>query len=389
MRKLISTILALCMVLCLLPVTAAADDASLPVNKWDVSSDKTYYSKLVYKVDKDVIQIYAKGANQVYELTGTTDRPIQLWGGNNESESGTIYLRLNNAEINGGIVVENSPVKLVIEVVDGTTNAIASLDPNDLTITGKGTLNATKLCVQQKTNYMPSKLYIKDTTIVVNEPASARRTSEWNGECVLDGSANVTYISNSDFSPLQVGVKDGDPTHSLTMKGDSKLYCLQGVKTSAYSVSGLEVFNDASITLQDNAYLEAEGRATTGSYAGYGVITQGSITVEDNATIKATAYDAALSAVGNVKVLGGKIIAKSTNSNGIYTKSAISISNGATVEAEGYWPAIFGSTGVTITNSTVKATTSDDVAIFSRADVKVDGGKSRLQALRIIMASLL
>lgn len=44
MRKLISTILALCMVLCLLPVTAAADDASLPVNKWDVSSDETYYS---------------------------------------------------------------------------------------------------------------------------------------------------------------------------------------------------------------------------------------------------------------------------------------------------------------------------------------------------------
>ena len=104
MRKLISTILALCMVLCLLPVTAAAaDDASLPVNKWDVSLDETYYSKLVYKVDKDAIEIYAKGANQVYELTGTTDRPIRLWGGNSESESGTIYLRLNNAEIMAGL----------------------------------------------------------------------------------------------------------------------------------------------------------------------------------------------------------------------------------------------------------------------------------------------
>ncbi len=84
MRKLISTILALCMVLVLLPVTAAADDAGLPVNKWDVSSDKTYYSELVYKVDKDAIEIYAKGANQVYELTGTTNRPIRLWGGNRE-----------------------------------------------------------------------------------------------------------------------------------------------------------------------------------------------------------------------------------------------------------------------------------------------------------------
>lgn len=395
MRKLISTILALCMVLCLLPVTAAADDASLPVNKWDVSSDETYYSELVYKVDKDAIEIYAKGANQVYELTGTTNRPIRLWGGNSESESGTIYLRLNNAEINGGIVVENSPVKLVIEVVDGTTNTLTSVSANDLTITGAGTLKAAYLSVTQKTrtSYMPSKLYIKDTTIVVNEPASARRTSEWNGECVLDGGANVTYISNSDFSPLQVGVKNGDPTHSLTMKGDSKLYCLQGVETSAYSVSGLEAF-DAAITLQDNAYLEAEGRATTGSYAGYGVITQSSITVENNATIKATAYDTALSAEGNVKVDGGKIIAKSvygcgiygkdgvdirngaevtaksTNSNGIYTKSAINISDGATVEAEGHYPAIFGSTGVTITNSTVKAS-GDDVAIYSPADVTI------------------
>ena len=373
MRKLISTILALCMVLCLLPVTAAADDASLPVNKWDVSSDETYYSELVYKVDADAIRIYAKGANQVYELTGTTDRPIWLWGANSESESGTIYLRLNNAEINGGIVVQNSPVKLVIEVVDGTTNTLTSVSANDLTITGAGTLKAAYLSVTQKTSYMPSKLYIKDTTIVVNEPASARRTSEWNGECVLDGSANVTYISNSDYAPLQVGVKNGDPTHSLTMKGDSKLYCLQGVETSAYSVSGLEAFNNAAITLHDNAYLEAEGRATTGSYAGYGVITQGSITVEDNATIKATAYDAALSAVGNVKVLGGKIIAKSTNSNGIYTKSAISISNGATVEAEGYYPAVFGSTGVSIANSTVKATSTGRAAIYSDGNINIQG----------------
>ena len=62
MRKLISTILALCMVLVLLPVTAAADDASLPVNKWDVSSDETYDSEPVYKVDKDAIYNLCKGS---------------------------------------------------------------------------------------------------------------------------------------------------------------------------------------------------------------------------------------------------------------------------------------------------------------------------------------
>lgn len=352
-----------------------------------------------YKIMDDAINIRKDGV--VYELTGTTDKKLQMWGSNAPDPAKTFYLRLNEATINGGITIWNSGAKLVIEVVDGTENTVQRVYAVDLTITGKGTLKAADLGVTQKTGDLPSKLYIKDTTIVVNEPASAGDSSEWNGECVLDGSANVTYISNSDFSPLKVGVKNGDPTHSLTMKGDSKLYCLQGVKTSAYSVSGLEAFN-AAITLQNNAYLEAEGRATTGSYAGYGVTTQGSITVENNATIKATAYDTAIVAydytkVGGCKITvdGGKIIANSVygcgiygedgvdirngaevtanseNKNGIYTDSAISISNGATVEAEGYWPAVFGSTGVSIANSTVKATSSDDGAIFSRADVTI------------------
>lgn len=374
MRKLISTILALCMVLCLLPVTAAAEDAN-PANpavptgtvKLDVGAENGENDE--YKIMDDAINIRKDGV--VYELTGTTDKKLQMWGSNSPDPAKTFYLRLNGATINGGITIWNSGgAKLVIEVVDGTENTVQRVYAVDLTITGKGTLKAADLGVTQKTGDLPSKLYIKDTTIVVNEPASAGDSSEWNGECVLDGGANVTYISNSNYSPLKVGVKNGDPTHSLTMKGDSKLYCLQGVETSAYSVSGLEAF-DAAITLRDNAYLEAKGRATTGSYAGYGVITQGSITVEDNATIKATAYDVAVSTWGNVKVDGGKIIAKSANSNGIYADGVISISNGATVEAEGYYPAVFGSTGVSIANSTVKATSTGRAAIYSDGNINI------------------
>lgn len=272
----------------------------------------------------------------------------------------------------------------------------------DLTITGAGTLNATDLGTTQQSSSdsrkLTSALYIKDTTIKVDRTTA--NPSEWNGKCVLDGNANVTYTSYTDHAPLALGQTYAF-AHSLTMKGDSKLYCLQGVETSASSVSGLEAFN-AAITLQDNAYLEAEGRATTGSYAGYGVTTQGSITVEDNATIKATAYDTAIVAydytkVGGCKITvdGGKIIANSvygcgiygedgvdirngaevtansTNSNGIYTDSAISISNGATVEAEGYYPAVFGSTGVSIANSTVKATSTGRAAIYSDGNINI------------------
>lgn len=79
----------------------------------------------------------------------------------------------------------------------------------------------------------------------------------------------------------------------------------------------------------------------------------------------------AVSTWGNVKVDGGKIIAKSANSNGIYADGVISISNGATVEAEGYYPAVFGSTGVSIANSTVKATSTGRAAIYSDGNIDI------------------
>ena len=82
MRKLISTILALCMVLCLLPVTAAADDAdpaepTVPTEtvKLDVGGEDADNSE--YYVGKD-IKLRKDGV--VYELTGTTDKKLQMWG---------------------------------------------------------------------------------------------------------------------------------------------------------------------------------------------------------------------------------------------------------------------------------------------------------------------
>ena len=372
MRKLISTILALCMVLCLLPVTAAADDANPAVStetvKLDVGAGNVENDE--YKIADDAINIRKDGV--VYELTGTTDKKLQMWGSNSPDPVKTFYLRLNGATINGGITIWNSGAKLVIEVVDGTTNTIKKVYAVDLTITGAGTLNATDLgTTQSKDVANLSKLYIRDTTINVTQAADARRSSEWNGECVLDGSAKVTYVSSTNHAALNLAQTNG-VSHSLTMKGDSKLYCLHtdASNPSDYAVDGLAAYG-APITLQDNAYLEAEGRDGTGKYIGSAIACNVDITVKDNATIKATAYGTAISTWGNVKVDGGKIIAKSAKSNGIYADNEISISNGATVEAEGHYPAVFGNGGVTITNSTVKAGSDDDVAIYSPADVTI------------------
>lgn len=315
----------------------------------------------------------------IYELTGTTDKKISIWGSNKpEDVDQAFYIRAKNVTLNGGIQVENSPVKMVLEVPKGTNNTIKKITANDLTVKGSGTLNAQTMSVTQKTSYMPSALHIQDTTIIVRNPA--KTSGEWNGPCVLSGTANVIYIGGGTYAPLQVGVKIGDKTHSLTLKDSAKLYCLQDSDSpSPYSVSGLELFNNAPLELQDNSYLEAEGKPSSGKYAGYGIVTDSSIRVTDNAEIKAAAQDAAISAGGAVTISGGKVTANSTGSNGIFSGETIAISNGATVEAAGYWPALFAQSGVEISSSRVDASASDDVAIFSRDTVNIQNSIVKTQ----------
>ena len=381
MKKLLAMFLAaLCMVLCLVPMTALAEtETTVPAEP--VGNSETVMPEVTidvgganmenedYKIDDTRISLLKR--NVQYVLTGTTDKRVSVWG-NNNSEEGlkeAHYIKLDNATINGGIVVENSPVKMVVEVADGTVNTVKRLSANNLTISGSGTLNAESLNVTQKTSYMPSKLLISDTTVTVTEPANSGDSCEWNGECVLSGNATVTYISQNDYSPLKMGVKSGDPTHSMTLKDNAKLYCLHQNpdQASNYSVSGLEIFS-GDLTLEGNSYLEAQGRPTNGKYAGYGIITQNNISVKDNAEIKTTATDVALSVGGTLEVSGGTIAAESKGSNGIYAGSAITITNGAAVKVSGYWPAIFAKDKITIDGSTAEAKSEADVGIYSRND---------------------
>lgn len=262
---------------------------------------------------------------------------------------------------------------MVLEIPENTVNTISKVTANDLTITGAGTLNASYVSVGQKTSYMPSALHITDTKVIVNSPADARNSCEWNGVCVLDGNADVTYTSNSDYAPLKIGVKSGDTTHKVTMKDSAKLRCLHAEPEtpSAYSVNGLEIFGGASLTMSGNSYLEVQGRPTTGSFAGYGLVSDANVSVTDKAAIKATGYDAALSVGGDLAISGGNVEAKSKNSNGIYADGKLEISGGAKVNASGYYPALFGSGSVSIENSQIEATSTGDVGIFSRGNVSI------------------
>lgn len=362
MKKLVSVLLTLCMVLCMLPVPAAADD--LPVVKLDVGTTETY-DDTNYRVDADTIVLRAEG--QVYELTGTTDRKILVLGTNAPAAPKTYHIRLNNATINGGMTINNSTgAKLVIDVAAGTVNTVKSIYAAGLTITGSGTLNMEDMGVTQSTRTNnPSSLYIEDATINVNLPSTS--SGQWEGTCELAGSAKVTYTGCGNYPALKLG-QSGNITHSLTLKDNAKLYCVQADASDPSNslVNGLESFGDATITLQDNAYLEAQGKdCTDDDWLGSGVMAGGDIFVLDNATLKATAYGSAITTGGNVTVNGGKLIAESTKRNGVYAAGTIDISNNATAEVKGYYPALFGDTGVTIANSTVKAAGTNDVAIYS------------------------
>ena len=308
----------------------------------------------------------------VYELTGATDRKIQMWGSNSPDAVKTFYLRLNNATVNGGITITNpNGAKLVIEVVDSTINTVKRVYAVDLSISGKGTLNASDLGVTQQDNndsrHLTSALFIKDATINVNK--TTNNPSEWNGVCVLDGQADVTYTTNTEYAALVLG-QTNKFSHSLTMKGNSKLRCLHSNadKPSQNSVSGLEGFNGATITLQDNAYLEAQGRACSGEYAGYGVVCSSDIVVKDSATLKATAQDAAVWTFGKLEISGGKIVAKSTRSNGAGATKTISIKN-AEVEVSGFYPALYSDGNVSVEDSSLIATSTGRAAIYSENGV--------------------
>ena len=362
-KRILSLLMTLCVAVCFVPTLAFANETpTQTVIRIDVGGEPTKTDD--YEITSSMIKILKP--DQVYELTGTTNKEIRFWGSADLNARKNFYLKLDNVTT-GAIGAYSNPdgMMLNIEVPDGTTNSTGVLYAVDLTITGKGTLNTTDIGVTHSTK-VKNQLHITDTTIVTKV---ARNSAGWEGECVLDGSANVKFIGNGDYPPLKLGQKSG--THSLTLKDNAKLYCLQdnmGTPAS-YSVSGLELFNGATLKVEGNSYLETQGKDSSGSYLGSAIASENDIIVEDNATITANAYGVAINTWGNVKATGGKIIAKSSRSNGIFAEQNIEIKN-IEAEVEGYHPALYGKGGVSVENSKVTAE-ADDVAIYSPAKVTI------------------
>ena len=385
------------------------DAKSMEVVQVDVSTKTSTDSR--YTIESN--RIVFKDSNVIYELTGTTDKYLAFWIPNEPEE---YHLRLNNVTVNGGLTngSEGGSTYVDVEVPEGTENYLSEIKANDLTIHGSGTINTTFFTINQKPagGNLSSSLHITDTTIVVETKASG--SNSWEGAVVLDGNANVTMTGNDINPVLKVG-QGPNETASVTLRDNASLKCLQENIDTPYEniVDGIQL-NDSSLSLEDNSYLEAEGKSSTNAYgSGSAIISNVDVTVADQAEMELRAYGVALSSTwGNVILNGGTTKVESYGSNAIYaggdlevnggtlnaattawypaiyTDGEILIQNHAEVTAEGGNDAIWGVSGVTIEDSTVTSTsTMSDTAIVGgnfntwTGDVLIEGSIIKVNAV--------
>lgn len=385
------------------------DAKSMEVVQVDVSTKTSTDSR--YTIESN--RIVFKDSNVIYELTGTTDKYLAFWIPNEPEE---YHLRLNNVTVNGGLTngSEGGSTYVDVEVPEGAENYLSEIKANDLTIHGSGTINTTFFTINQKPagGNLSSSLHITDTTIVVETKASG--SNSWEGAVVLDGNANVTMTGNDTNPVLKVG-QGPNETASVTLRDNASLKCLQENMDTPYEniVDGIQL-NDSSLSLEDNSYLEAEGKSSTNAYgSGSAIISNVDVTVADQAEMELRAYGVALSStLGNVILNGGTTKVESYGSNAIYaggdlevnggtlnaattawypaiyTDGEILIQNHAEVTAEGGNDAIWGVSGVTIEDSTVTSTsTMSDTAIAGgnfntwTGDVLIEGSIIKVNAV--------
>lgn len=362
------------------------DAKSMEVVQVDVSTKTSTDSR--YTIESN--RIVFKDSNVIYELTGTTDKYLAFWIPNEPEE---YHLRLNNVTVNGGLTngSEGGSTYVDVEVPEGTENYLSEIKANDLTIHGSGTINTTFFTINQKPagGNLSSSLHITDTTIVVETKASG--SNSWEGAVVLDGNANVTMTGNDTNPVLKVG-QGPNETASVTLRDNASLKCLQENMDTPYEniVDGIQL-NDSSLSLEDNSYLEVEGKSSTNAYgSGSAIISNVDVTVADQAEMELRAYGVALSSTwGNVILNGGTLNAATTAwYPAIYTDGEILIQNHAEVTAEGGNDAIWGVSGVTIEDSTVTSTsTMSDTAIAGgnfntwTGDVLIEGSIIKVNAV--------
>ena len=421
-KQFISGLMTAAMVFTMLNVSVYAGDSeddsavdTMEVVYVDVSNETSTDEDKYEFVDTNGKSILFKDSDVIYELTGTTDRYLAFWI---PDEPTQYHLRLNNVTVNGGLTngSESGSTYVDVEVPAGTVNYLSEIKANNLTIHGSGTIKTTYFIINKKPTEgkLSSALHITDTTIVVDTKEEGERNC-WEGTIVLDGNANVTMTGNDIYSVLAVGQDKNEPA-SVTLRDNASLKCLQKNMHTSYEniVDGIQFFDNSSLSLEDNSYLEAEGKSSTNEYGqGYAIVSECDVAVADQAKMKLKAYGVALGTTGGSVILnGGTIEAESYGDNNaiyagrdlevdggtlnattdwysaIYTDGEILIQNNAEVTAKGGNDTIWGVSGVTIQDSTVTSTSTKSTTAIaggnfseSTGDVLIEGSIIKVNAV--------
>lgn len=189
-------------------------------------------------------------------------------------------------------------------------------------IYGAGTLHSNKLGVKQATSFLPSALHITDTKVIVNCPANY--SGEWNGACVLDGNADVSYTASGDLA-ISGGNVEAKSEKSNGIYADGKLEISDGAKVNA---SGYypALFGSGSVSIE-NSQIEA---TSTGDA---GIFSRGDVSIQ-NSTVKVSEAENyyAVTARGTTTVTGSWVETNYENSvNGSITDSVLFNGNSGTV----------------------------------------------------------
>lgn len=308
MRKFLSVVLALCLILCCLPVAAAAAETdALEVKAWP--SSNTIMSSGIYTIPADLSATVTVNGNITVKLIGnaanTADHPYTGL---------TVVCGYNNTTL----IIED----LNVNSTDSAVLAFSGTG-STLTLEGENTFNG--------------QGYSSAALVQVN---GAFYNQSKAAELTINGSGTLNVFQPSDTYAAAIGGEAGAPCGKLTIEGGTINAVTQG---NGAAIGGGAGGNAPSITINGGT-VNAESRYAPLTYSGYNQNLAGAAIGSGNGTSGGT---------NSITINGGTVTATtSTNSAAIGSALYMNGYNGT------------DTTNITITGGKVMAYANDNTDVI-------------------------
>lgn len=359
-------------------VTSIADTVTFDSD--DAYFDWQSQSYQTINLNQDSAAISKSG---IYQITGTLTDGSLVVDIDNNADTGTVYLVLNNASLSSAasapiyikdtkkvvLILENGTTNTIYQgsncVVDGNNEPTAAIfSKSDLTITGSGTLNVTSdyndgitskdtlkitdgtLNVQAKADGIVGKdiLAVKNGNITVTAGKDGIRSTndtDSNLGNILITGGTLTITSGKDAVKAKGTLEvDGGTLNIIAGGGYTE-------NTTVHSDNGPGKMGGSS---EQTTQTSTDTENINGLCADRSIlITQGLLTV--------SAYDDALNASNDILIKGGTLNLDS-GSKGIHSDTSVTIDNG-TVTVNHCYEGIEGK-NITINDGKITLASNDD-----------------------------